>query len=191
MIGELEYDYTIHSTPKAGDDKLAIRFFVKPMQDIEKSQEAKRPIFNDVEYIQIMVPGDRSNINQRPVSKGDKARFAAQYEHWKKTQAGELIIGTPLEAWGVLSLSQVEEYRYFGIRSVEQMADLNDGIAGKIMGATSLKQRAQNFVAIKKDEAPMARIQTELDKRDNEIATLTAALEAQGKELAQLRAQRE
>lgn len=181
-----EFDHNDFSKQNAGDEKLAVRFFIKAKQDSDLSAEAKRPIFKEHEYISVMVPGDRHQMVVRPVTDYDKSRFSKQYEHWKKTQSNELVIGTPLEAWGVLNLAQVEEYRYFGIRSIEQMADLRDDICSKIMGAVSLKQRAQQFMALAKDEAPMKKFQAELDKRDNEIATLRQAVEAQAAELAKL-----
>lgn len=177
-----EFDHNDFSRPRAGDERLAVRFFVKAKQDPDLTAEAGGiPKFREHEYIQIMVPGDRNNIIARPLTDRDKDRFARQYEHWKKTQTNELVTGTPLEAWGILNLAQIEEYRYFGVRTIEQLGNLNDDICQKITGAVGLKQRAQTFLAMAKDEAPMKRVQAELDKRDNQIATLTAAVEEQSR----------
>lgn len=171
-IGELEYDYKDFERAKAGDEKLAIRFFRKPKQDMDKTNAEGRPIFVEVEYIQIIVPGDRSNIVIRPVSPGDIMRFQQQYEHWKKTEEETMQAGTPLEAWGILNLAQVEEFRYFGIRTIENMANLRDDLCQKIMGATELKQKAARFLELAQSEAPLRKVQEELDKRDSEIAML-------------------
>lgn len=161
---------------RMGDEKLALRFFTKAKQDMDKTAEAGRPIFREIDYIHIMVPGDRNQAIIRPVAPADKIRFERQYEHWKKTQSNDVMIGTPLEAWNILSLSQIEEFRYFGVRSIEHMADLRDDVAQKITGALQLKQKAQAFIAIMKEEAPMKKVQSELDKRDKEIAALTASM---------------
>jgi hypothetical protein len=41
----------------------------------------------------------------------------------------------------------VEEVRYFGIRTVDQLANLRDDIALKTPGFMNLKQKAQEFIA--------------------------------------------
>lgn len=180
----LDYDYTMHTRQFAGDDKLAIRFFRKAKQDPEKTAAEGRPIFVEHDYIQIMSPGDR-NVHIRPVRPFDLQRFERQYDHWKKTQNNDAVIGSPIELLG-LTLAQVEEYRYFGIRTVEQMAELRDDIVGKIMGATALKQKAVAFMQILKDEAPLKKVQAELDKRDSEINALKAAVDEQSSIIKQL-----
>lgn len=185
-IGTLEYNHEDFSKERAGDDKLAIRFFRKARQDTERTAKEMRPVFVDQDYIQIMVPGDRTSTVVRPVSPADEARFARQYENWKKTQEDEAITGTPLEAWGILSMAQIEEFRYFGIRTIDQMAELRDDVCQKIMGAVALKQKAIKFLELVKAEAPLRKVQAELDERDNKIATLENALKEQGALIKQL-----
>lgn len=129
------------------DDRLYVRFFMKPQQDMARSEAEGRPIFADTEFVQILVPGDKQNIVIRPVGEQDRRRFAKRYEHWLASGRGEQIVGTPLEMWPGISASLIEEMKYFGIRSVEQMAELRDDIAGKYPGFNSLKQRAQEYLS--------------------------------------------
>ena len=173
-----EFDHNDFARPHAGDERLAIRFFVKAKQDPVKSQEAGRPIFVEAEYIQMMVPGDRNASHVRPVAPGDKLRFGKQYDHWKKTQQNDLVTGTPLDVMG-LTLAQTEEFRYFGIRSVEQMAELRDDIVAKIPGTHALKQKAVKLIEALKAEAPVKQMQLELEKRDNEIEAMRQAMNDQ------------
>lgn len=177
--------------PRAGDEKLAIRFFTKAKQNTEESQKAGRPIFKEVDYIQIMIPGDRNNTIVRPVTPQDQDRFRRQYEHWKNTQKEEAVTGTPLEAWGLMSLAQIEEYRYYGIRTIDQLADLRDDVCQKIMGSATLKQKAQAFLDAMKAEAPLKQMQAELSERDNKIEALEKALADQGAILKDLQAGKE
>jgi hypothetical protein len=186
-IGELEYNYEDHIKERAGDERLAIRFFRKA---VEMERVNGVPKFTEVDYINIMVPGDRTSAVVRPVSPGDKDRFSKQYEHYLKTQQSEMISGTPLEAWGILNLAQIEEFRYFGVRTIEQMAELRDDVCQKLMGATLLKQKAAKFVELTKEEAPLKKVQEELDKRDTQIAALTKAVEDQGKIIEGLRSKK-
>ena len=186
----IEYNYEDFQKQRAGDERLAVRFFSKARQDPTKTAEAGRPIFVECDYIQILVPGDKSSAIIRPVKPGggDAIRFAKQYEHWKTTQINLEAEGTPLEAWGKLTLSQVEEYRYFGIRTVEHLAALRDDAAMKIPGSMELKRRAQAFIDLAKEEAPLKKLQEELSVRDNEIASLNAAVVDQAAQLKELRA---
>lgn len=172
---------------RAGDEKLALRFFTKAAQDAEATAREGRPIFKEVEYIQIVNPGDRTTTNIRPIGPADKGRFAQQIAHWRATQQSEQLVGTPLEAWGIMSLAQIEEYRYFGVRTIDQMGDLRDDVCQKIMGATTLKQRAQKFLQLAKDEAPVKAVHAELKKRDEEIEMLKQAIADQGAQLKALK----
>lgn len=181
-----DFDVKDFSVARQGDERLAIRFFTKAKQNTEKSQEAGRPIFMEVDYIQIMIPGDRNQTIVRPVTDQDKERFTKQYEHWKQHQNNDAVIGTPLEAWNKLSLAQIEEFRYFGVRSIEQMADLRDDVCQKMPGAVDLKQKAKLFLQIAQNEAPMRKVQAELDRRDNEIETLKNAIADQAKQIKEL-----
>lgn len=185
-----EFDVKDFSVARQGDERLAIRFFTKAKQDSEKTQAAGRPIFVEVDYIQIMIPGDRNQTIVRPVTPQDMSRFNKQYEHWKAHRNNDAIIGTPLEAWNKLSLAQIEEFRYFGVRSIEQMAELRDDVCQKMPGAVDLKQKAKLFLQIAQNEAPMRKVQVELDKRDNEIETLKVAIADQAKLIKDLQENR-
>ena len=56
-----------------------------------------------------------------PASAQDKARFAKQYAAFRAGKSeDEQISGTPLREWPFLTRAQVEEFRYLGIRTVEQ-----------------------------------------------------------------------
>jgi len=145
VIGELEYDHNVFKQDQAGDEKLAIRFFRKAKQDSESSIRENRPVFMEIDYIQIVVPGDRTSTIVRPVTDSDIGRFGKQYEHWKKTNQEEMLNGTPLDAWGILNLAQIEEFRYFGVRTIEHMANLRDDICQKIMEPLSLSRKPRHF----------------------------------------------
>jgi hypothetical protein len=171
-----------------GDARLWIKFEHRPMQNPEKSAEAGRPIYDEVEWIKIMVPGDRDEI-ERPATDMDKARFAKQYLHWK-SGAAEAVTGTPLETWPAVTRAQVEELRFFKVRTVEDLANLADVVGAKFMGINDLKTKAKNFLAAAAGEAPAQKLQAELAQRDAEIATLQKALKDQSEKIDQLLKQR-
>lgn len=157
---------------RKGDERLMIRFFKKAARDDEASQASGAMRFKEVECIQIMVPGDRDNIIIRPLGEGDKRRFGQQYADWQRTGQGESVNGTPLEMWGKLTLPQIEEFRYIGVRTLEQLAELRDDACMKLPGAVQLKQKAADFLALQREEAPLRKVQEELQSRDTQIAEL-------------------
>jgi hypothetical protein len=180
-------DTSLFLKEAAGDDRLAVRFFKKAAHDAAESEVQKRVVFREVEMIQIMVPGDRDHIIVRPAGEGDKRRFVKHYEAWKRGDEG-LAVGTPLELWGKLNLAQIEEFRYIGVRTIEQLASLQDQACQKLPGAYELKRQATTFLQTLKDEAPMKRLQELKEQQDNEIAALREALAAQANELKALKA---
>jgi hypothetical protein len=136
----------------AADSKLHVRFYSKPKYNPDKSAEENRPIYEDTVYVEIMMPGEKNNIIQRPaMSMRDDLRFPKHYEQFMKGQQ-EQMVGTPLKVLPFLSEAQVEELAYFKIRTVEQLADLSDTV--NFMGAQEMKQRAQKFLkALNSNEA--------------------------------------
>jgi hypothetical protein len=79
---------------------------------------------------------------------------------------------------GRLSLGQIEEYRYIGVRTVEQLATLADNVCIKLPGSQELKRKALAFLEVQHDEAPLRKVQAELEQRDQVIAEMAARLNA-------------
>jgi hypothetical protein len=104
----------------------------------------------------------------------DKQRWPGAYNAWKQTGASEPgTVGTRLEHWPLMTRAQVEEYKFFKVFTVEQLAELPDSTVQKIMGAPKLKQMAKLAVEAAKGEAPFLRMQAEIERRDNQISELS------------------
>lgn len=170
-----------------GDEKLYVKFFVQPLQNRTKSIEAGRPIFEEKTFIQIMVPGDKDNIVTREIRENDKRRFPKQWAAYENDRS-ELIEGTPLEQWPHLSVAQVEELKYFNIRTVEQLAGVSDSASQNFMGIQVLKARAQEFLEASKENVSLASLQEELKDRDAKIAAQDLAISQMAEDMAKLRA---
>ena len=159
-----------------GDAKIFAHFFLQPIQDDAESSVAGRPIFKDEEFIRIIVPGDKKNIVVRPAMKMDKERFAQQYAKFKNNEE-QSATGTHLEKWAGVTRAQVEELKHFGVRTVEQLALIDDTNAQKFMGIMMLRNRARDYVEAAKGEAPTVALRAELAERDNKIEALQKAIE--------------
>lgn len=130
----------------AGDETLLVKFFKHPLRNDAKSKEEGRPIFDDVDYVQIMQPGNKDSIVIRPATPMDKDRFAEHFRRYEVRQTEEYIEGTLLSESPIVTRAQCEELSYLNIKTVEQLAEVADSNAQNIMGIQMLKQRAKNYL---------------------------------------------
>lgn len=161
----------------AADNKLYVEFYRKPILQPGKSREAGRAVYEEVDYVRIHVPGDKSSVIERPLSEQDVFRFQDRYNKWKAGQA-EAVVGTPLSALPGMSPSKVEEYKFFKIITVEQLAEANDNLGGKFMSFQTDKQRAKAFMEVAANNAPIEKMNAELAKRDAELEELRSMVQA-------------
>lgn len=159
------------------DNKLYVEFYRKPVLQPGKSREAGRAVYEEIDYIRIHVPGDKSCVVERPVSQQDVFRFQERYNKWKAGQE-EAVTGTPLSALPGMNPSKVEEYKFFKLVTVEQLAEANDNLGAKFMSFQQDKQRAKAFMEVAKNNAPIEKMNEELQKRDAEIENLRTMVEA-------------
>lgn len=161
----------------AGDARLYVEFYRKPVMHPGKSQEAGRAIYEETDYIKLAVPGDKLSMVDRPVNSMDASRFADRYAKWKAGQQ-EAVTGTPLSSLPNMTPAKVEEYKFFNIVTVEQLAEAPDGVGQKFMGFNGDKNRAKAFLEVAKNNAPLERMTTELQQRDAKIEELMTRIDA-------------
>jgi hypothetical protein len=159
------------------DSKLYVEFYRKPVLQPGKSRDAGRAVYDEIDYVRIHVPGDKSSVIERPVSQQDVFRFQDRYNKWKAGQE-EAVTGTPLSALPGMTASKVEEYKFFKLVTVEQLAEANDNLGAKFMSFHQDKQRAKAFIEVAKNNAPIEKMNEELQKRDAEIENLRTMVEA-------------
>jgi len=177
--------------PFAGDEQLFVVFFMDAIQNEGKSITEGRPIFDDVECLRIIVPGDRNNVVVRPASAQDKQRFAKQYGMFKQGMKEEdQITGTRLTDWPFLTRGQCEELRYVGVRTVEQLAEVRDDVALRFPGLVSLKKNAHAWLGKAKNSAEAAMQQKTLDDQKSRIDSLEHAVREQAAIIEKLKGER-
>ncbi len=170
------------------DDTLLVKFYHKETKDPKASVEEGRPIFRDVVWISIIVPGNKTTTVERVARKADKERFSNHFEAFEKHGTEEFVSGTPLDAWPALSRSQVEEMKFFNVRTVEQLAHMPDNEAQKFMGIAALRTKARLFLEAAQGGAPLEKLQSEMEEKDNDIAALKEAMKDQAQMIADLQA---
>lgn len=180
LAQQSSYDANRHSQ----DGALLVQFYMRPLLDEEASKAAGRAIYRDTEFVRIMSPGDKTSIIDRPVRiiEDETVRFAKQYEMFKRG-AKEQVSGTPIGLLPGISESQVEEYKYLGLRTVEQLAAAPDSTVLRVMGMLEMKQRAQRML-----DALEGRKDTERDDRISNLEAQNKALMEQLEKLAERKA---
>ena len=139
------------------DDKLHVHFYMKPRIDIEESNKANRPIYKDVPFVTVMIPGDKNNIVTAEVWDLHRRRWP---QHWAQFIAGvkDQVVGTPLKVAPFLTEAHIEELAYFKIRTIEQLANLSDTNM-TFMGAREMSDAAKKYLlTVNGNEALLERI---------------------------------
>jgi hypothetical protein len=151
-----------------------------------KSAAAGRPIFDDMEIVELRFAGSRNlfvfpalafshweddmeNGGQRQVIYAE--RFARQYQQFKSRQQ-QTKSGTPLDYLSFLSEGKRSELRALNIYTAEALA-IVDGAELKNLGhgGRELKNQAAEYLAHATDNAAVTRVQAELEamRAKNEV----------------------
>jgi hypothetical protein len=184
---ELEFDHKVFEQDRAGDDKLFVTFYPDVLPDEAASAATGIRKFRDADMIRIIIPGSKTNIIDREVRDDDKVRFPKQWERYKAGDS-EQVIGFPLKEWPLATRAIAEELKYLGFRTVEQVAGASDAIASKYPGFRELQRRAKIWLEAQESAAPVQRMQSELEARDQQLALQKKQLEELAAKIAVLQA---
>lgn len=187
-MNQFDADHTHFESRSAGDKSVAARFYVQPMKDEAESAKQGRPVFKDVDHIEIIAPGNQNNIIRRRVTSIDIERFPMLYERFKAGHA-DVIEGTPLSEVPWIGRSMVEELNYLHIRTLEQLANLDDAVCTRFVGYHELKRRAQAFVEKAQSDAPLLALEEENKNLKESMAALEQMVKQQTEAMAKLQEQ--
>ena len=165
------------------DAALVVKFYTKAVHQPFRSTQEGRPIYSDVDYIQIFTPGNQLNIIDTPVRGEHQARFAQQWAAYKSGKEGGAEFGTPVNQWPFLSASQAEEFRAVKFFTVEQLANASDGqlqALGMIggMNAHVIRERAKAFLSASAGNAPTEKLAQENEELKQQMADLQRQMQA-------------
>lgn len=168
------------------DAALVVKFYSRAVHQPFPSVAAGRPIYENVDYIQIFTPGNQLNIIDTPVRGEHKARFRLQWKEYEAGRGSGMEMGTPLNQWPSLSTAQAEEFRGVKFFTVEQVANASDQqlqSLGMIGGANPLviRDRAKAFLGLAAGNAPTeklaqenAEMKQQLEDMQKQVAALMA-----------------
>lgn len=146
-----------------GDDKECfVEFRLEAVHMVGESEKQGRPIFQDMPFIRIMFPGDKTKVVDRPVTDADRQRFPNQYAAFER-QGEQVQSGTPITEWPFLTKSQALEMKGIGIHTVEQLAGVVDGNL-TWFGAREYRDKAKAWLdAAKGDSAVVSQLMAQIE----------------------------
>jgi len=153
------------------DSRLTVKFYKRPVKLEDESIAQGRPIFQEFDFIKILVPGDALTEIDTYVTEGHKTRFPIQWANYMNRQGSEIAFnGTPLSEWPQISVSQAEELKGIKFHTVEAIAHASDQQLQRIgmiagMSPHNFRERAKTFLNLAKESA-------DVSKRDEELALL-------------------
>ena len=162
---------------------LIVVFSMEAQENEQKSKKAGRPVFDDVEVVEIRIPGDKDVI-RKIADERDRQEYPKQYLAFRKSQTQETVSGFPLSQWAQMKKSQVEEARFFGIHTIEQLASVSDTNLQRLgPGWTPLRQLARDWDKAAQDGAATVKLRTDLEAMTARVKTLETMLQKQAVEL--------
>jgi hypothetical protein len=164
----------------------------------QKSKEAGRPIFDEIERVSVQHVGDQKtwpwfNAHERsiyirgPGGEGSYKTYAENfYEHYKAFKEGQARAqsGTPVEELPFLSNAKRAELKALNIHTAEALAQLEGTPLTRLgMGGREMKNQAQAYLDRAKEgamdaklAAQNARLQDELEKMREQLANVMERL---------------
>lgn len=168
----------VHHPDYGSDEGLIVKFSTEArfskLETFKANNVAK---YIDMDFITIIVPGNRDLTIHAPVTDFYQWRFKREWDAFKQGKEAALI-GTPLEMMPGISPSETEELKHQGIRTIEQLASLSDSSSGVMRGFYAMKAKAQRFLDDAKNAAVPAALRAQLDEQAVELAAMKAQLEA-------------
>ena len=115
----------------SGDEFLDVTFYSKIVDG------------NEVEFINLKVPGDKTLEIDVEATDDYRRRFGRKYAAYKQMQG---MNGTPIEEWSDVPEGFKRELAYLGFRFVEQVAGAPDSAFARVMGGLQWRVKAQAFL---------------------------------------------
>jgi hypothetical protein len=169
------------------DAALSVRFYSRPVQNMAETSLQNRPIYQDIDYIEIFTPGNQLNIIDTPVREEHKRRFPIQWAAYQNLHHGDQReIGTPISQWSYLSAAQAEELKAIKFFTVENVANASDAQIQSIgmiggMAPAMLRERAKAFLSAAQGTAVIQHDAEEKAQLKEQLAALQRQVAAMAK----------
>lgn len=147
------------------------RFWLRVLENKTESLKQGHPVHKEVEWVDLIIAGDKNNKPSMRVTEEHKMRFREEYQAFKDGVEAPLN-GTDIREWNSITRSRAEDLVKMGIRTVEDLAGAPDNAIQRIgMGAREIVKKAQLFIG-NKDE--LGETKAQLAQLQKQVAELLA-----------------
>lgn len=172
-----------HTLPGQDRTESIARFFLDKQQNNFKSQREGHAVYDDVEMVEIIIPGDNKTQVTSMVRQEHKDRWPRQYEAFKKGLE-PAVDGYPIEHWAPVTAAQAANFKAVNVPTVEALAAVSDANLHALgIGARQLRDRAKAWLEQARDGEPLAKALAELENEraeklalQTQVADLAAAV---------------
>lgn len=185
-------DGTGHVLPVSyGDDtNFVVEFYTREVEDVRATRIKGRRILKGIGYCRKYAVGDQKTVWDAPITEEDRRRFPGQFRAYDQGEK-ESVVGTPLEAWPLMTRDMQLALKNHGFKTVEQVANVSDGaLAGMETKLANLlhrtREHAQKFIDDQKLGENERRLADELEARDSQIAAMQNQMQAMQQRLEQM-----
>jgi NACalpha-BTF3-like transcription factor len=169
-------------------NRLVVKFRADKTKNEAKTKLAGRPIFDDVELVEIRSAGDRNTVKVFPAhaqhrwitnEDGEQEietyamRWSEQYRRFKEGRM-QIQDGTPLSELPFLTEAKRAELKALNIHTAETLASL-DGLSLKTlgMGGRELKNQAEAYIQSASGSAKVTEMATQIAELQAQLAALS------------------
>lgn len=123
------------------------------------------PVFRTVEYVELLIAGDKGNSPVKRVTQAIKEQFPNEYGIWKSKRINPDMVGDgiPLSLWPLIPTEMAKALEYMNVFTVQQLAALSDSAISKpgAIGLRDMRDKAKAFIDSAKSAAPLAKMEVE------------------------------
>lgn len=155
------------------DKNLKVRFYKYAVKNEVLSEDGP-PVFNEIDFIEILIPGDVKSSYIGKVNAEHKHRFKRQWQAYLDGES-QATLGIPLDKLPGLGVGQLASFNAMGITTVEQLAGLTDQLATGILGIQDLRRKAAAYLKVAAGDLTQTNTD-DIETLKAQIAALTAQL---------------
>jgi len=144
--------------PSKQRDTVIPRFYIKSVRNETESKRTGSVVYEDREYVELRVPGDKLNIIVTKVDDGHRRRWPQYYKAFVENRVLKPE-GFPLNAWAVATPALISTLADMNCHTVEQLASLSETSLPRFQGMLKIQQQAREFLKSKEDAQVISQLQ--------------------------------
>lgn len=157
------------SVALAGTDRDLVVIFHKDTKiNPIKSRDQGVPIYDQVDFLKVIHPGEPLNVYDQPVREQDKYRFKDQWERYQKGTSQE-VSGTPLSVLFPMNPEIVRSFAAIHVTTVQQLAGMSDTAKQNVMFGMNLSEKAKQYLSIADKGAEFHAMQAKMDDMAHQL----------------------